>query len=170
MEIGALTPTGNGLLQGGAQGGSLPNALILYQAGDQYGTAVAMPLNPANGRFDLQEQFAQADLYGDLLGYFRAPPNFPMSAVINADGSIARGNHTVSALNLSTGSYEVVFDRDVTSCTYTATIGDSGTFTSPAAGFVSVVGRAGNANGIFLNTRDAAGTATNRGFHVNVTC
>ncbi len=75
IQIGTLTPTGNGLLQGGPQGAaSFPNALILYQAGDQYGTAVAMPLNPANGRFDLVEQSATSDLYGDLLGYFRAPP------------------------------------------------------------------------------------------------
>jgi hypothetical protein len=74
IEIGTLTPSGSGILQGGPQGvASFPNALILYQAGDQYDTGVAMPLNPANGRFDLQEQFAQADLYGDLLGYFGPP-------------------------------------------------------------------------------------------------
>ena len=74
IQIGTLTPSGNGLLQGGPQGAaSFPNALILYQQGDQYGTAVAMPLNPANGQFDLVEQFSQADLYGDLLGYFSPP-------------------------------------------------------------------------------------------------
>ena len=55
IQIGTLTPSGNGYLQGGAQGvASFPNALILYQPGDQYGTAVAMPLNPANGEFDVQ--------------------------------------------------------------------------------------------------------------------
>ena len=74
IQIGTLTPSGNGYLQGGAQGvASFPNALILYQPGDQYGTAVAMPLNPANGEFDVQVQFAATDLYGDLLGYFKAP-------------------------------------------------------------------------------------------------
>jgi hypothetical protein len=60
IQIGTLTPSGNGYLQGGAQGvASFPNALILYQPGDQYGTAVAMPLNVANGQFDVQVQFAQ---------------------------------------------------------------------------------------------------------------
>ena len=74
IQIGTLTPSGSGLLQAGPQGvASFPNALILYQAGDQYGTAVAMPLNPANGQFDIIEQFATADVYGDLLGYFKAP-------------------------------------------------------------------------------------------------
>jgi hypothetical protein len=72
--LGTLTPSGPGLLQGGPQGtASFTNALILYQPGDQYGTAVAVPLNAASGQFDLVEQFATADLYGDLLGYF-APP------------------------------------------------------------------------------------------------
>jgi len=171
MEIGALTPTGNGLLQGGAQGGSLPNALILYQAGDQYGTAVAMPLNPANGRFDLQEQFAQAELYGDLLGYFRAPPNFPMSAVVNSDGSLARGDHAVSVTHTSGGSsYIVAFDRNVTNCTFNATIGLSGSaFTSPP-GFITVVGAAVNANAVYVSTTDSAGTGAERGFHLNITC
>jgi hypothetical protein len=32
-----------------------------------------MPLNPANGQFDLVEQFATADLYADLLGFFKPP-------------------------------------------------------------------------------------------------
>jgi hypothetical protein len=74
IQIGTLTPSGPGLLQGGPQGAaSFPNALILYQPGDQYGTAVAMPLNIANGQFDLVEQFGTADLYGDLLGYFSPP-------------------------------------------------------------------------------------------------
>ncbi len=79
IQVGTLTPSGDGLLQGGPQGAaSFPNALILYQAGDQYGTAVAMPLNPANGQFDLVEQFATADLYGDLLGFFKAPGGAPL--------------------------------------------------------------------------------------------
>jgi hypothetical protein len=77
IQIGTLTPSGNGLLQGAAQGAaSFPNALILYQPGDQYGTAVAIPLNPSNGQFDLVEQSARADLYGDLLGYFKRPGNY----------------------------------------------------------------------------------------------
>ncbi len=83
IQIGTLTPSGNGLLQAGPQGAaSFPNALILYQPGDQYGTAVAMPLNPANGQFDLVEQFATADLYADLQGYFRRPVNYGGTHVI----------------------------------------------------------------------------------------
>ena len=35
-----------------------------------------MPLNPANGQFDLMEQFATADLYADLLGGFGPTTGF----------------------------------------------------------------------------------------------
>lgn len=72
--IGTLTPSGAGYLQGGPQGAaSFPNALITYQQNDQYGATVAIPLNPANGQFELVEVFGTADLYGDLLGYFSPP-------------------------------------------------------------------------------------------------
>ena len=88
IQIGSLTPSGNGYLQGGAQGvASFPNALILYKPGDQYGTAVLMPLNVANGQFDVQVQFAATDLYGDLLGYFQRPKNYGGTHVIT--GSFA---------------------------------------------------------------------------------
>jgi hypothetical protein len=46
-----------------------------------------MPLNVANGQFDLVEQFATADLYGDLLGYFKAPSALP-HYVDNGDGTV----------------------------------------------------------------------------------
>ena len=46
-----------------------------------------MPLNAANGQFDLVEQFAMADLYGDLVGYFKAP-SAPPHYVDNGDGTI----------------------------------------------------------------------------------
>ena len=41
-----------------------------------------MPLNIANGQFDVQVQFAATDLYGDLLGYFQRPKNYGGTHVI----------------------------------------------------------------------------------------
>lgn len=108
IQIGTLTPSGNGLLQGGAQGvASFPNALILYQAGDQYGTAVAMPLNPTNGRFDLVEQFATADLYGDLLGYFSAPSTIDLTF----GGGTSIASRSTSASTRSTSMQQMAMRR-----------------------------------------------------------
>jgi len=102
MVIGTLTPSGAGLLQGGPQGvASFPNALILYQPGDQYGTSIAMPLNPANGQFDLVEQSATADLYGDLLGYFRAPQGGYVSSISAGNGITISGSATAPTIGIS---------------------------------------------------------------------
>lgn len=103
MVIGTLTPSGAGLLQGGPQGvANFPNALILYQSGDQYGATIAMPLNPANGQFDLVEQSATADLYGDLLGYFRAPQGGFVSSISAGNGISITGSATTPTVSVST--------------------------------------------------------------------
>ena len=43
-------------------------------------------------------------------------------AVINADGTPARGNGVVSSAHLFTGSYQVIFSRDVTACVYSGNL------------------------------------------------
>jgi hypothetical protein len=107
IQIGTVAPSGSGILQGGAQGvASFPNALILYQAGDQYGTAVAMPLNPANGQFDLLELFAPSDLYGDLLGYFRPPQGGYVSSVTAGAGLTGGTITSTGTLAVDTGAIQ----------------------------------------------------------------
>jgi len=93
-----------------------------------------------------------------------------MSAVVNADGTLARNAGATSATAFGSGQYEVIFERDVTACTYVATIGLSATSGSSSPGFVTVVGRAGAPNGIFVTTDDATGASLNLGFHVIVFC
>jgi Chaperone of endosialidase len=105
IQIGTLTPAGFGYVQGGAQGvATFPNALILYQSGDQYGTSVAMPLNVTNGRFDVQVQGSATDLYGDLLGYFQTPKNYGGTHVITGVNATDSGGYT----NTATGNYSTV--------------------------------------------------------------
>jgi hypothetical protein len=64
----------------------------------------------------------------------------PLWAVVTATGSLARNNGVTSATQLSTGDYEVVFNRDVTHCAYAATLG-SPDATDPVAGEVGVAHR-----------------------------
>jgi hypothetical protein len=102
MVIGTLTPSGTGLLQGGPQGAaSFPNALIIYQPSEYNGITVVMPLNPANGQFDLVEQSATADLYGDLLGYFRAPQGGYVSSISAGNGISITGSATAPTIGIS---------------------------------------------------------------------
>lgn len=89
-------------------------------------------------------------------------------AVVNADGSLARGFQAVSSQRFSAGRYEVIFSHDVRGSSYAATIGDSGSTIVPPPGEIAVVGRFGTPNGVFIATRDSAGNLADRGFHLAV--
>lgn len=91
----------------------------------------------------------------------------PLFAVVSSDGTLSRGN-AVSARKFGDGGYEVIFNRDVTPCAFIATIGQPGAGSS--SGQISVASRAGNANGVFVQTRDSAGIAADRPFHLVVVC
>ncbi|WP_271199764.1 hypothetical protein [Methylopila turkensis] len=95
-----------------------------------------------------------------------------MSAAINADGTIARGEGVIATgtTKLGLGVYEVGFDRDITRCAYAVTVGESsiGSATPAAAG---VTRRSGNDNGVFIQIDNAIdGTNVDRDFFVLVYC
>ncbi len=89
-------------------------------------------------------------------------------SVVNANGTLARDRGVTTVNKLGTGTYEVIFDRNVTSCVYTATVGPSGG--GSALGEVNIASRGGNANGVFVDTNTSAGTAADLPFHLLVTC
>jgi hypothetical protein len=89
-------------------------------------------------------------------------------AVVNADGSLARGFQAAFSQNIGTGFYEVIFNFDVTGSVYVASIGSSATFGIEPTGEITVVGRAGTPNGVFVTTSDSTGAFANRGFHLAV--
>jgi hypothetical protein len=93
-----------------------------------------------------------------------------MYAVVNANGTLARGRRAVSATRLGTGAYEVIFRKDVRKCAYVATIGLSGSAGSSLPGEITVVGRVGNDRGVFLTTHSSGGASADLGFHLAVLC
>jgi hypothetical protein len=92
-----------------------------------------------------------------------------LTAVVNASGSIARSQGTTSAGRLQAGAYEVIFNQNVSACTYVATLGSATTSAQPA-GMISVASRSGNANGVLVVTFDDFGAPTDRSFHLAVVC
>jgi hypothetical protein len=92
-------------------------------------------------------------------------------AVVNADASLARAGcpNTTTQL-LGTGAYQVTFPRDITGCAFLATVGLSTFFGSTPPGMVTVVGRAGTNNTLYIVTSDKTGVPTPLGFHVSVQC
>lgn len=96
-----------------------------------------------------------------------------LSAVVSSDGSLVRGSGALSSSNLGSvgnGSFEVVFDRSVTDCTYVASTGGTATSGNPDPGMANVTRRAGDESAIFVITRDETGTLADLDFHVIVFC
>jgi hypothetical protein len=90
-------------------------------------------------------------------------------AVVAANGSTVRARGVTSTARSATGQYQVILDRDVRACVYVATLGDESA-ASPGTGQVSVTSLASSVNGVRVFTRDSAGAAANRSFHLIVSC
>jgi hypothetical protein len=90
-------------------------------------------------------------------------------AVVNGTGSIARSAGTTSAGRLGAGVYEVVFNQNVGGCVFVASVGDSGESTG-LSGAAMTTRRAGNPNAVRVETRNLAGSAADRAFHLIVVC
>lgn len=93
-----------------------------------------------------------------------------VSTVVNSDGTLCAGQGfgVVSASHLGTGIYEVFFNQTITSGVYVATIGLCGNTGASAPGQITVVGRLGTTNGLFIETFNSAGVPADQGFHVVV--
>ncbi len=90
-------------------------------------------------------------------------------AVVAANGSTVRARGTASTARTATGQYQVILDRDVRTCVYVATLGDESA-AAPGTGQVSVTSLPSSVNGVRVFTRDSAGAAANRSFHLVVSC
>lgn len=104
-------------------------------------------------------------------------PATKLWAVVNSDGTLARGSGAAAAERASTGIYQVKFNQDVTACSWVATIGNPQIFTA-ASGFITT-GVASIFTGLIfitvpdtllVTTRDPANAAADRPFHIAVFC
>lgn len=90
-----------------------------------------------------------------------------MFASIGADGDLVHGHRAVSVTRTGPGLFEVLFDRPVLSCVYSATRRYAG----DAPGFISVEPLSTfTPEGVSIRTYDTAGTAASRSFHLIVVC
>ncbi|MFK3983834.1 hypothetical protein ACI2K4_26070 [Micromonospora sp. NPDC050397] len=89
-------------------------------------------------------------------------------AVVNSNGTLARGYGAVSSTRLAVGQYQVVFNHDLRGSAYVGTLGLAGSVGGSPSGEIAVVGRNGVNNGVFVQTFSSAGVAADRGFHLAV--
>jgi hypothetical protein len=93
----------------------------------------------------------------------KGDPATRLWAVVNAAGATSPGANVVSSAKIFTGGYEVIFNRNVSACSYQAT-------QSSVPGETIVQPRSSNANGVFVGTYTSAGAAQDRAFHLAVFC
>ena len=74
-------------------------------------------------------------------------------AVVSESGTFVRGSAGTTASRLTTGTYVVSFDINVTTCSWQVTVGETGSV-GATTGEGNVAGRSGNPNGLFITTRD----------------
>jgi|1186.fasta_scaffold450628_2 hypothetical protein len=96
------------------------------------------------------------------------------AAVINANGTVRRASHlpyaVSSVTSTGTGVYVLRFSHSITGCAWVGTVG-LGQFTgSTGAAQITITGRNGTKNGLYITTFDGAGTPTDEPFHVIVVC
>jgi hypothetical protein len=92
-------------------------------------------------------------------------------AVVTSTGGNSRssGVNSVAKLAGEDGRYEVVFNRDVTACSYVASIGKAAA-NATTPGEVAVAPRQGNVNAAFVHTYDSTGTSLASDFYLAVFC
>ncbi|UQI48329.1 hypothetical protein M1P56_30430 [Streptomyces sp. HU2014] len=97
-------------------------------------------------------------------------PADAVRAVVQANGVLvaAQSLGATSSTRLSVGTYQVCFNVVVTRGTYLATVGLPGNTGTPPTGEITVTGRAGTTNCLFLQTFNSAGALADRSFHVVV--
>ena len=91
-------------------------------------------------------------------------------AVVNADGTIARGRNLLSVDHGSTGVYIVHFATNKTACAFVAAVGLGGSSGTSAPGYATVVGSAADPNGVFMDTYNSSGVKADLGFHLVTSC
>jgi len=95
----------------------------------------------------------------DVSGYFIKP----MWARVGASGNPVDGSRVASITSPHPGTYQVVFDRDVSNCAYNVTSFAAGIF--PEAQPLT-----GDPDGVFVLLQDYTGSGTDVEFYLTVTC
>jgi hypothetical protein len=96
------------------------------------------------------------------------------AAVINSNATVLRAStlpyHVTSVSSLGTGVYDLRFSHSISGCAWVGTVG-LGTFSgSTGAAQITMTGRVGTNNGLFITTFNGTGAPANEPFHVIVVC
>ncbi len=90
-------------------------------------------------------------------------------AVVDSAGTLVRGEKVVSATRTGEGTYQVLFNRDVSACAYNVTpLAENGAF--PKRSAVASTGGFRPADTVGVAILSSAGAFLDGGFSITVTC
>lgn len=118
-----------------------------------------------NSDLRIRNYGSTTDVVVDVQGYY----SFPLAAAVNSNGTLGRGSRAASSSRSSTGQYSVKFDRDVSSCVMTGSIG----YPTPAGqltGEIQVQYNAVDHTEVYVATKNSSGTLADLPFMIQVTC
>ena len=110
-------------------------------------------------------------ILGGVLGIFarssdgEAATRRVLWAVVNADGTRKRGKGVTASNKVSTGDYEIRFERNVDKCAYSVTMDHNSGFA-----FISLLDPGTLARIVGVTTIDRAGVVRDTPFHLVVNC
>jgi hypothetical protein len=97
-----------------------------------------------------------------------------LQVAVAADGARSNERGVVSVAKTATGRYQVIFDREVRSCVYGATLAitpaPADAPDTPVTGEIAASQLAGNAKGVQVATAASDGRAADRAFQLVVSC
>ncbi|WP_421118333.1 hypothetical protein ACE2AJ_13085 [Aquihabitans daechungensis] len=162
--------SGSGFLRAWPDGGSQPEATFLNYTGvfnvSNTGSLKVCTVGCVAGDLRLRAFGTPTHVVVDVQGYYVQP----MSAVMSAGGSRVRSNRTTAGTKTGTGLYAVTFERNVATCTMSATVGASAGGDALASGFASAKPSNTDANAVIVNTYATNGNLTDKPFHLQVFC
>jgi hypothetical protein len=92
-------------------------------------------------------------------------------AVVQESGTKQRSFPTsITTVALGTGEYEVISTKNISGCAFTGSLGEPESVDEVPGGSLTVAGRNGNADAVFVATFNASGAATNEPFHIAIIC
>ena len=162
--------SGSGFLRAWPDGGGQPEATFLNYTDvlnvSNTGTLKVCTVGCVAGDLRLRAFGTPTHVVVDVQGYYVQT----MSAVMSAGGSRIRSNRTTAGTKSGTGLYVVSFDRDVSLCSMSVTVGASSGPDALASGFGSAKPRESFPNDVLVNTYATNGNLTDKPFHLQVFC
>ncbi|UCD92153.1 MAG: collagen-like protein [Methanobacteriota archaeon] len=133
-------------------------------------TGATGPAGPQGPQGDPGPQGPQGDPGPQGL---QGPPGTPATvlwAVVEDDGTLARGMNVVSTNYEGVGHTTIRFNQDVRGCAWITTVGYSGFTGTAPPGYATVVGEFIDPTGVWVSTYDTSGTSADMSFHLTVFC